>query len=68
MSNRVGNNWVSNCGMSNYSMMSNPMVRDKTSMGDNGAMSMADHMGRHIRSRGTGSEGKKSGENKSLKI
>ena len=39
-----------------------------SAMRDNSTMSMADHMGRHIRGRGSGSKAKKCRNNKSLKL
>merc|ERR1719420_1600109 len=56
-------NWVVDSmgyGVSNHSMS------DMATMGYNSTMSMADHMGRNSRARGSGSKAKKSGNNKSL--
>merc|ERR1719245_2971670 len=56
-------NWVVDgmgYGVSNHSMS------DMATMGYNSTMSMADHMGRNSRARGSGSKAKKSGNNKSL--
>ena len=48
--------------------VSNHSMSDMATMGYNSTMSMADHMGRNSRARGSGSKAKKSGNNKSLKI
>merc|ERR1711892_712569 len=59
MNNRVGNkamvgNWVGNKAMvgnwvTNNSMVSKTMMSNMATMGHNGTMSMAEHMGRHSR-------------------
>ena len=71
-SNSVSN-WVVD-GMGNWVVdsmsygVSNHSMSDMATMGYNSTMSMADHMGRNSRARGSGSKAKKSGNNKSLKI
>merc|ERR1719316_2242070 len=61
--NWVGNNRVSN-SMGNW--VSNKSMSSMSSMGDNSTMSMADNMGRYIRSGGGSSEAKESRNNESL--
>merc|ERR1712123_539329 len=66
VSNWVGNksmvgNWVTNKSMvgywvSNNSMVSKTMMSNMATMGHNGTMSMAEHMGRHSRGGGGGSK------------
>merc|ERR1719415_378734 len=68
--NSVGN-WVVD-GMGNWVVdsmgyrVSNHSMSDMATMGYNSTMSMADHMGRYSRARGSGSKAKKSGNDKSL--
>merc|ERR1719483_495653 len=64
-------NWVGNKSMlgywvSNNSMVSKTMMSNMATMGHNGTMSMAEHMGRHSRGGGGGSKANKSGNYKSL--
>merc|ERR550519_2019133 len=71
MSNWVSNktmmsNWVSNKTMVSNWVSNKTMVSSMAAMGHNSTMSMADHMGRHIRGGGSGSKAKKSGNNESL--
>merc|ERR1712123_175758 len=66
VSNWVGNksmvgNWVANKSMvgnwvANKSMVSKTMMSNMATMGHNGTMSMAEHMGRHSRGGGGGSK------------
>merc|ERR1719316_1897309 len=63
MSYRVSNNWV--CNSMSY-WVSHKSMSSMSSMGDNSTMSMADNMGRYIRSGGGSSEAKESRNNESL--
>merc|ERR1719431_1892161 len=62
----IVSNWVSNETMVSYWVSNNSMVSSMAAMGHDSTMSMADHMGRHIRGGGSGSKAKKSGNNESL--
>merc|ERR1712123_344812 len=66
MSNWVGNKSTVGYWVSNNSMVSKTMMSNMATMGHNGTMSMAEHMGRHSRGGGGGSKANKSGNNKSL--
>merc|ERR1712123_522060 len=64
-------NWVTNKSMvgywvSNNSMVSKTMMSNMATMGHNGTVSLAEHMGRHSRGGGGGSNANKSGNNESL--